>query len=136
MEKMAEKRGVIMEKTTEKAEKKNVEIFETWMKMQKEYMDTMMKSQKELMDNWMEASTKIQESLSTFDGRQMAGKPGKEMLNVFSTWLNTMVNSSKILTEEGLKIQEAWKTSLEKQMSAGKEIFKGFAEHSSHVTGW
>ncbi len=123
-----------MEKTTEKAEKKQAEIFDVWMKMQKEYMDTMTRSQKELMDNWMEASKKFQESLSNFDGGQ-AGKPGKEMLNVFSTWLNTMVNSSKILTEEGLKIQEAWKTTVEKQMSAGKEIFKGFSEYSGQATG-
>ncbi len=114
------------------AEKKNAEYFEMWMTLQKEFLDNWMKSQKEFMENWLEGVKKLQESFLNLDGGQ-AGKPGKEMLNMYNTWFNTMVNSSKVFTDEAMKIQETLKTSAEKQMGMGKEIFKTFSESSGQA---
>ncbi len=112
-----------MEKTTDK---KNVEFFETWFKLQKEFLENWTKSQKEFMETWLEASKKMQESFMNLDGGK-TGVPGKEMLTMYNTWYNTMADSSKIFTEEALKMQEAWKTSVEKQMVMGREMFKNFS---------
>ena len=106
---------------------KAVEIFETWFKLQKEFMENWTKSQKEFMENWIESSKKLQESFMGFDGSK-EGTPGKEMLKMYNTCFNTMVNSSKIFTDEAIKIQETWKTSVEKHMEMSKEMFKNFPE--------
>ena len=113
---------------------KAVEIFETWFKLQKEFMENWTKSQKEFMENWIESSKKLQESFMGFDGSK-EGTPGKEMLKMYNTWFNTMVNSSKIFTDEAIKIQETWKTSVEKQMEMSKEMFKNFPEFFKKEAG-
>jgi len=108
----------------ETEEKKNGEFFETWMKSQREFIENWTKNQKEFMDGWLEAAKKMQESFS-FDGGK-AGTSEKEILNMYNTWLNTMVNSSKLFTDQAMKMQESWKTTVEKQMSMNKELFKNF----------
>ena len=108
-------------------EKKSAEFFETWMKSQKEFMDNWMKSQKEFMDNWIESAKKMQEGIMSLDGGKTA-TPGKELFNMYNTWFNTMVSSSKSFTDEAMKMQETWKTSMEKQMGMSKELFKNFSE--------
>ncbi len=110
------------------------EIFESWFKLQKEFMENWMKSQKEFMENWTEASKKLQESFLNLGGAK-EGLPGHEMLGAYNTWLNTMMDSSKIFTDEAIKIQETWKTSVEKQMEMSKEMFKNFSEFSKQRAG-
>ncbi len=105
------------------------EIFESWFKLQKEFMDKWMKSQKEFMENWTEASRKLQESFFNLGGAK-EGVAGKEILGAYNTWLNMMMDSSRIFTDEAIKIQESWKTSVEKQMEMSKEMFRNFSEFS------
>ncbi len=120
-----------MEKT---AEKKSAEFIETWAKLQKDFMDNWTKSQKEFMENWLEAAKKMQESFLSLEPKQ-TGMPGKDMVNMYNTWFNTMVNSSKTFTDEAMKVQETWKTAVEKQMSMGKDLFKGFPDFPGQSAG-
>ncbi len=109
------------------AEKKSVEFFETWMKLQKEFLENWTKSQKDFMDNWLEAAKKLEETFLKLDGGKASG-PGKEFFNMYNSWFNTMAKSSKIFTDEMMRMQETWQTSMEKQMGASKELFKPFSE--------
>jgi len=106
---------------------KAAEILETWFKSQREFMENWTKSQKEFMENWTESSKKLQESFLNLDALK-EGMPGKEMFTMYNSWFNTMVNSSKIFTDEAIKIQDTWKTSVEKQMEMSQEMFKKFPE--------
>jgi len=105
------------------------EIFESWFKLQKEFMENWMKSQKEFMENWTEASRKWQESFLNLGGAK-EGFAGKEMLGAYNAWLNKMMDSSRIFTDEATKLQETWKTSVEKQMEMSKEMFTNLSEFS------
>jgi hypothetical protein len=116
------------------AEKKSMDVFETWTKLQKEFMDNWMKSQKEFMDNWLDAAKKMQESFMSLEPKQ-SGMPGKDMLGMYNVWLNTMANSSKIFTDEALKLQETWKAAVEKQMLMGRDLFKGFSDFPGQSAG-
>ncbi len=121
------------EKVERIAEKKTLDFFETWARMQREFMENWVKSQKEFMENWLQAARKLQESF--LSETKQTDTPGKEVLNMYNSWFNTMVNSSKVFTEEALKIQESWKTTVEKQMLMGRDIFKSFSEYSGKPAG-
>ncbi len=108
------------------SEKKNVEFFETCMKLQEEFLDNWAKSQKEFLDNWFEATKKMQEAFLNLEGGN-AFPPGKEIFQMYNTWFNTMSNSSKIFTDEAMKMQEMWKASMKKPMMSS-DLFKNFTE--------
>ncbi len=116
------------------AEKKNVEYFEMLMKQLKEFMDIWITSQKEFMESWLEASRKLQESFLSAGGGQL-GKPEKDMLGMYNTWFNTIVNSSKVFTDQAMKMQEAWRAAAEEQMKMGSRIVKSSPTFSSRATG-
>lgn len=112
------------------AEKKNVEYFEAWMKLQNEFMEIWMKGQKEFVENCLEGAKKLQESFLNLDVGQF-GKPGKDMLNMYNTWFSTMFDSSKAFTDEAMKAQETWKKSAEKQTEMARENVKSFSSHAA-----
>lgn len=106
----------------EEVMEKGTEFFDAWIKSQKEFMDNWLKAQKEFMENWTDATKKLQESFMNLGGPQEG--PAKEMFNLYNSWVTTMTNSSKVFSDEALKMQDAWKSSVEKQM----EMLKGFSE--------
>jgi len=114
---------------------KAAEIFEEWFKLQKEFMENWTKVQREFMENWTDSTRKLQESFLNLSTAQGDGGPGKEMLKLYSTWFNTMADSSKIFTNEAVKIQDTWKASVEKQMEMSKEMFKNFPEFFKQGAG-
>jgi hypothetical protein len=105
---------------------KGLEFIDAWVKSQKEFMENWVKSQKEFMENWTEATKKLQESFMNMGDSQ--GGPTKEMLNLYNSWLTTMVNSSKVFADEAGKIQETWKNAVENQMEMSSEMVKNFSE--------
>ena len=105
---------------------KALEFFDAWIKSQKEFMDNWVRNQREFLTNWTEATKKVQESFLTAAGVQEG--PGKEMLNVYNSWVNTLVNSSKTFTDEAVKIQENWKGTMEKQMEMSREAMKNYLD--------
>jgi hypothetical protein len=105
---------------------KAVEFFDGWLKSQRDFLENWVKTQKEFMENWTEATKKLQEAFFTQIGSH-DGPTGKEMVELYNTWINTMVNSSKVFTDEAIKIQETWKNTVEKQMEMSKEMVKNFS---------
>lgn len=105
---------------------KAMEFFDAWIKSQKEFLDNWVKSQRDFMNNWTESTKKLQESFMSLGWTQQG--PGKEMLSVYTSWVNTMVNSSKVFTDEAVKIQENWRTTMERQMEMSREMTKNFLD--------
>jgi hypothetical protein len=106
---------------------KAFEFFDEWLKSQRDFLEQWVKTQKEFMENWTEATKKLQEAFFSQMGSH-EGPAGKEMIDLYTTWVNTMVNSSKVFTDEAIKIQETWKNTVEKQMEISKEMAKSFSE--------
>jgi hypothetical protein len=97
---------------------KTLEFYDTWLESQKYFLNNWTRSQKELMDNWLEGIKKIQVSF----GSMAVSKVGSpQLLELFNSWFTTMLSSSKAFTEGITDLQNAWKTTLEKQMEMGKE---------------
>ncbi len=105
---------------------KGLEFFDAWVKSQNEFLETWLKSQKELLTNWTESIQKLQASFLNLEGFKEG--PGKEMLNLFNSWFNTMSNSAKVFSDEVVKIQETSKGAFEKQMEMSRDMVKNFSE--------
>jgi len=106
---------------------KLLEFVDALVKSQKEFIENWVKYQKEFMVNWTEATKVMQESLVTIGGPQQEGTT-KEMLNLYKSALTTIVDSSKVLTDEAGRIQETWKNTVEKQMDMSREMVKNFSD--------
>ena len=102
------------------------ELFDAWMKSQKDLMDSSMKTQKDFMDNWVEAAKKMQETFLNMAVPQEG--PMKEPLTMYKSWFTTIANSSKVFTDEAGRLQETWKSAVEKQMDMSREAVKNFSE--------
>jgi hypothetical protein len=50
------------------------------------------------------------------------------MLNLYRSALTTMMDSSKVLTDEAGKMQDTWKKSVEKQLDMSRDMAKNFSE--------
>src|SRR5512147_1688373 len=105
---------------------KVLEFIDLWVKAQKEFMDQWVKSQKEFMENWLSATQKMQESFLAMGGPREGET--KETFDLYKAWLTTMVNSSKVMSEEATRVQETWKTSVDKQMDLNGELVKNFSD--------
>ncbi len=105
---------------------KVLEFVDSWMKSQKEFMEGWVKSQKEFMDNWTVATKIIHDSLLSAGGRPEGAT--KEILGWYQSALMSLVDSSKVLTDEAEKIQETWKNTVAKQMDMSREMVKNFSE--------
>jgi len=105
---------------------KTLESVDAWMKSQKAFMENWVKAQKEFMDNWLEATKKMQESFLKMGVPQEG--TAKETQDLYNSWLTTMVNSSKVFTDEAGRVQETWRNTVEKQMEMSREVVKNFSE--------
>jgi len=103
-----------------------LEFIDALMKSQKDFMENWLKSQKEFMVNLTEATKVMQESLFSIGGSQEGTT--KELLNLYKSALTTMVDSSRVLTDEAGKIQETWKNTVEKQLNMSREMVKNLSE--------
>lgn len=101
---------------------KGQEFFDAWIKTQKEFLENWSKSQEQLMEKYTESMETLQESLQNIENSQEG--PMKEMLNLFNPLFDTMVSSSKNFSDEVLKNQKTWKSSIEKQMEMCSEMLK------------
>ena len=99
-----------------------MDMVDSCMKTQKDFMDSCTKAQKEGLERWAEATEKLQKPFLNMVGAQEG--PMKDMLGFYSTGLTTMMNSAKTVADESGKIQEAWKSGVEKQMEMAREMMQ------------
>jgi len=91
-----------------------------------EFFDACVTLQKEFLDSWTESTKKLQESFVYLGSAQESS--AKETINIFNSLFNTVANSTKIFSDEAVKIQETCKSAVEKQMESGREIVNNFAQ--------
>jgi len=121
---------------------KEFEILDSYVQSQKEFMETLMNTQKELWERMAESTRKMQEAmLSPMCSAQSQGHAGgqemegaqKEAFNVYNTMVETMVNTSKAYTDEVIKMQEAWRHTIDKQMEIGRRMNTNLFEMGRHA---
>ena len=110
---------------------KMMELVDSWIKSQKELLNNCAQSQKEGVEGWLDATKKMQESLMNMGGSQEG--PAKEALTLYNSWLTTMVTSAKAFSDESGKIQETWKSTVEKQMEMTREMVQKLADYFQPV---
>ena len=99
-----------------------MEMVDSCMKTQKDFMDSCTKAQKEGLERWAEATEKLQKPFLNMVGAQEG--PMKDMLGFYSNGLTTMMNSAKTVADESGRIQEAWKSGVERQMELAREMMQ------------
>jgi len=111
-------------KGTERRTKMNnvMEMVDSCMNAQKDFMNSCVNAQKDGMERWTEATMKLQEPLLNMGGTP-AG-PMKDMMGFYKSCLTTMMNSTKTVAEESGKMQDAWKSAVEKQMEMSREMMQ------------
>jgi hypothetical protein len=120
------KQKVNNQNNKEKQMEKGLEFFDAWVKSQKEFLETWSKSQQEFLNNWNDSTKKLQETFVNL-GTSQEG-PAKEMTGLFSSLFNNMASSTKIFSDEAVKMQETWKGTVEKQMEMSREMVKNFSQ--------
>jgi hypothetical protein len=122
---------------------KEFEILDSLVQSQKEFMETWMNTQKELWERMAESTRKMQDAMlgplcsTPFQGR--TGEMGdpqatqKEAFNIYNTMVDTMVNTSKVYTDQVIKMQEAWRHTIDKQMEIGRRMNTNLFEMGRHV---
>jgi hypothetical protein len=107
---------------------KEFEILDSLIQSQKEFMETWMTTQKELWERMAESTRKMQEAMLSPLCSTPSGNAGdmegaqKEAFNVYNTMVETMVNTSKVYTDEAIRMQEAWRHTIDKQMEIGRRM--------------
>lgn len=109
------RRKIEMDKSTEKSAS---EFFETFLSSQREFLEGWMKAQKDMLDNWLETAKKFQDAFINL-GSTQEGAPGRDCMKMYNAWLSTLVNSSKIYTEEISKMQDKWKSATTEKEKVG-----------------
>ncbi len=105
---------------------KMMEFIDALMKSQKEFMESWVNSQKQFIESLTGATKTMQDSFLSMGGTQESTT--KEMLNLYKSTLTTIVDSSKVLTDEAERIQETWKNAFAKQLDMSRDIVKNLSE--------
>jgi hypothetical protein len=99
-----------------------MDMVDSCMKTQKDFMDSCTKAQKEGLERWAEATVKLQKPFLNMVGTQEG--PMKDLVGFYSNGLTTMMNSAKTVADESGKVQEAWRSGVEKQMEMAREMMQ------------
>ena len=106
-----------------------LDYFDAWTNTQKAFIANILNAQKELRSQWMVSVQKMQDSFSQLPSVQ-ENPQVKEALNLYNPWFNTMLNTTKALGDEALKVQETLNSSIEKQIEISRELVSSLSELS------
>ena len=112
---------------------KGLDFFDAGVISQQEFLETWSKNQKDFLKHWNESIKKLQESFVKL-GTSQDGR-GKEMTDLFASLFNNVANSTKVFSDEAVKIQETWKDTVEKQVEMNREMVKNFSQLLKPVGG-
>ena len=107
-----------------------LDYFDAWTNTQKAFVANILNAQKELRSQWMASVQNMQDSISQLPGVQ-ENPQAKEALNLYNPWFNTMLNTTKALDDEALKVQETLNASIQKQIEIGRELVSSLSELSA-----
>jgi hypothetical protein len=106
-----------------------LDYFDNWANAQKAFMGNLLNAQKEVRSQWLDSVQKVQDSIGKLPGVQ-DNPQAREALNLYNTWFSTMLNTTKALGDEALKVQETLNASIEKQIDMGRELAGSLSELS------
>jgi len=107
---------------------KGLEFFDAWAKTQKDFLETSLKTQEVFRAHWLDSMKKSQESFYSTAG-SLDNPHAKEMLKLFNAWIGTMINTSELINDEVVKLQQSWGKTLDNQIEQSKEMVKVFSEY-------
>lgn len=108
-----------------------LEYFDNLAQTQKQAMENLLNAQKQLRAQWLDSMQKVQDSLASLPGQE--NPQAKQVTNLLNTWFATMLNASKAIGEEALKVQETLNGSLEKQVAISREVVSSLSQLAKPV---
>jgi hypothetical protein len=106
-----------------------LDYFDAWTNTHKAFIGNILNAQKELRSLWIDSVQKMQDSFSQMPGVQ-ENPQAKEALNLYNPWFSTMLNTTKAISDEALKVQETLNSSIEKQIEISRELVSSLSELS------
>ncbi len=110
---------------------KEMEIFDSWVQSQKEMMDTWMRMQKDFFGMMADSARKMQEAMLCQFGVPEAEGAQKETLSRYNQMVDTMMNSTRMFTDQAMKVQDAWMEAFRRQVEVAAGVGRTFMER-----GW
>lgn len=104
-----------------------LDYFDAWTNTQKAFMSNLVTAQKEMRAQWLESVQKVQDSINALPGVQDNAQ-AKEALKVYNTWFGNMLETTKAMSDEAFKVQEALNGAIEKQLELGREAVGSLSE--------
>ncbi len=104
-----------------------LDYFDAVANTQKLVLGNLLTTQKNLSTQWLDNLQKLQQSVSGLPDTP-AIPQAKEAVNLFNNWFSTILNASKAIGDEALKLQETWNESLEKQVAINREVISNLSE--------
>lgn len=104
-----------------------LDYFDAVANTQKQAMDNLLAAQKQLNAQWLDTMQKMQESVTSLPGTPDIPQ-AKEAVNLFNNWFSTMLNASKAIGDEAIKLQASWNGALEKQVAINREVISNLTE--------
>jgi hypothetical protein len=106
-----------------------LDYFDTLANTQKQAMENLLSAQKQVRAQWLDTLQKMQESITALPGTPDIPQ-AKEAINLFNNWFSTMLNASKAIGDEALKLQETWNGALDTQVAISREVISNLSEIS------
>lgn len=107
---------------------KEMEIFDSLIQSQKEMLDTWIRVQKDFFSNMADSARRMQEAAICPGCTEEAEGAQKETIDRYNQMVDTMVNSSKIIADQAMKLQDAWQETFKKQIDTSMGMARNFME--------
>jgi hypothetical protein len=113
---------------------KQLEMFDAWMQSQKEFMETLTKAQMGFWESMNDSAKKMQETFLCAAIPHSQQEPGAaEALGLINKMTEGMVASSKNYIDEVMRMQEALRHTIDKQMEMGRRAATNVFEAGMHA---
>ncbi len=106
-----------------------LDYFDACTNAQKAFIENMLNAQQQLRSQWMDSVQKLQDTVNQLPGIQ-DNPQAKEALKFYNPWFSTMLNTTKALGDDALKVQETLNSSIEKQIEISRELVSSLSELS------
>ena len=110
-----------------------LDYFDTIAKTQKQALESLIATQKQVSAQYLETMQKVQESITSLPGTPDTPQ-AKEATSLFNTWFSTMLNATKAISDENIKLQESWNGAVEKQLAISRDVVSELMQISKKAT--
>ena len=102
---------------------RQMEVFDAWMQAQKDFMESWTKAQMSFWESMNDSTRKMQEAFLCAAMPHSQQEPqAAEAMGFFNKLTEGMVGATKSYIDEAMKMQEAWRHTIDKQMEMGRRV--------------